>query len=90
MLCISLRPRAGEATVFTYVQLLPAFPVSVAGWLPVHLGKMSFKGAALCESFPTSSAAEWPYSCWDKQREQGPGSPSLALPTLSPLMFVAH
>ena len=44
------------------MQLLPALPVSVAGWLPVHLGKVSFEGTALGESFPTGSAAEWPYS----------------------------
>lgn len=70
VLCISVRPGAGEATVFTHVQLLPALPVSVAGRLPVHLGKMSFKGAALCKSLPTSSAAEWPYSCKDEQRRR--------------------
>lgn len=62
MLCVSIRPRAGEATVFTHVQLLPALPVSVAGRLPVYFGKMSFKGAALSESFPTGSTAERPYS----------------------------
>lgn len=70
MLCISIRPRAGEATVFTHVQLLPALPVGIAGWLPVYLGKVSFKGAALSESFPTSSTTEWPYSCKDEGRGQ--------------------
>lgn len=70
MLCISIRPRAGEATVFTHMQLLPALPVGIAGWLPVYLGKVSFKGAALSESFPTSSTTEWPYSCKDEGRGQ--------------------
>lgn len=42
VLRVSIRPGAGEATVLTHVQLLPALPVSVAGRLPMHLGEMSF------------------------------------------------
>lgn len=72
VLRVSIRPGAGEATVLTHVQLLPALPVSVAGRLPMHLGEMSFQGASLCESFPTSATAEWPYSCRDEQRRPWP------------------
>lgn len=67
VLRIGLGPRAGEAAVLAHMQLLTALAVSVAGWLPVHLGKMRFQGAALGKCFPASSAAEWPDPCADGQ-----------------------
>lgn len=70
VLCIGVWAGASEATVLTHMQLLAALAVSIAGWLPVHFCKMCFKGAALCKSFPTSSAAEWPDSCKVRYRER--------------------
>lgn len=43
VLHVGVRPRACEATVLTHMQLLAALTISVAGGLPVHLSKMSFK-----------------------------------------------
>lgn len=74
VLLISVGPWAGEATVLAHMQLLTALTVGVAGRLPVHLGKMSFKRAALCKCFPASSAAEWADPCADRQRGRGQGN----------------
>lgn len=68
MLCVDVGPRAGETAVLAHMQLFTPLTISVAGQLPVHLGKMCFKGTALRKCFTASSAAEWADPCTDGRR----------------------
>lgn len=94
VLCIGFWPGAGKTAVFTHMQLLTTLTISVAGRLPMHLGKMRFKGAALGKCFPTGSAAEWADPCTNRRRGRGqtgrrpPDQSSLILPFMSIFPFL--